>query len=784
MGKQRAKRVIFPISGLDRQRSHREQAPFTATDALNVQSVGTLENRRRGGSRPGLYQAYVDQIGSGNPIRMLASMVLNLGDGWDTWLDVFSGLSLSDVWSQASWSSGTPNILQPGQVSVDSSVDDAAVVRDSLPVDTSQRYVVEAYILPWGGEFHGEYTLYARMDNSDPDIAQDGVEATLNMTGSTWNQDNLTLKSVWWGDATSWSPSTGSNQSVQPGWFRLEIVGDDVTVWFNNIQLISQTVDAQSGARLGFGLKCAVDDGLCIYNAFRAQYYSTANVNPTRTMIVASADGNLYREFPVGRLEQVSTNLTLRSDTTIDAVQSGQKLYIADHDDRPVAQGTDGSVSGAALDSATYADWTTLGISTYDDVAVLYDSTGSTVDGTYEIDSVSVDTITLASAPGDGNCSFRIERGPKIYDPKANTLSLWRAESGKGQVPSGCKLIARHIDRIYLGGDHVAPHAWYAARQTNPLDWDYAATDSQRAVAGPTSLLGVPGLPLTALAAHSDDYLIMGCHESMWRLRGDPAFDGNLDSVSQRTGIAGANAWTFGPAGELVFLSLDGLYVLSPGAGSMPVPVSYQRLPAELKNFNPSTAIINLEYDAQRRGVHVFLTPEFANERIHWWVDWDTKAFWPVSLQADHEPTAAHNLQALQVEDSGVLIGGRDGRIRKYNSFAFSDDGTAFASYVLLGPIPLAPDGMSGRVLYLQAELAENSGDVTWSVHPGLTFEAATNAVAAFTGTWKAGLNTHVRSVGRGQAVVLKLAGSGADSWSMEQVIIMAADAGQRRRIT
>ncbi|KKK80880.1 hypothetical protein LCGC14_2819080, partial [marine sediment metagenome] len=129
------------------------------------------------------------------------------------------------------------------------------------------------------------------------------------------------------------------------------------------------------------------------------------------TMLVISANGNIYSEsVSLGTMNQVTTDLTVRDDVLLSAAQNGQKLYIADYGDLR-ASGTNGVVSGATLDSATYADWTTLGILTDDDVCVISAPEDSA--GTFEISSVASGAITLTSSPGDNtDCTFRIERAP------------------------------------------------------------------------------------------------------------------------------------------------------------------------------------------------------------------------------------------------------------------------------------------------------------------------------------------------------------------------------------
>lgn len=775
MAKKRQIAIQFPLAGLNRQAAYRQQRPFSSQDLLNVRPESTAEGRERGGSRPGLVESHRDDLG--DEVRLLAPMTLALGDNFTAWSDTFSGSSMAEAWTQASWSDDVPSILPSALASIDDSVSDAAVVLDALNIDTTENYVVEMFLVPWDGAWHGTYRLYLRLDDTTPDITTDGVLIELTMTG-TDGAYSASLLSYDGAVETEVDTADDTLGSAKPGWLSVTVSGDDVTVYWGGSAILSGTVDAHTGTRVGFGLECSVDGGLCLANVFRVQYYSASEISGSRSMLVASADGNLYRETYYGRMEAVTTDLSLSSDHALSAAQSGQQLYIADYG-AAKATGTDGVVSGAELDSATYDDWTALGISAHDDVVVISNVTGDTVAGTYAIDSIAAGAITLTAAPGDGTCSFRIERGPKVYDPSAGTLSPWTATAG--QVPTGCPLIARHLDRLFVGGADIAPHVWYASRQGTETDFDYAQTDSQRAVAGTASEAGVPGEPLTALVPHSDDYLIMACHNSLWILRGDPAYGGSLDAVSRTVGMIGKDAWCLGPSGELIFLSLDGLYILPAGGSSFPISISREILPREFLNLDPNAVTASLEYDTQGRGVHIFLTPDSSNARIHWWLDWDTKTFWPVSLSATHEPTVTCAYQAVAIEDSAVILGCRDGMLRRFSDLAANDCGTAYSSYAVLGPIALAPDAYVGRVVSMDAVMAEDCGPVTWTLHPALTFEGAHAAGASDTGSWAEGLNATVRPACRGQAFTLKLTGADHRWWAVEQIVATIEAVGVRR---
>jgi hypothetical protein len=722
-------------------------------------------------------QSHVDGIGS--DVRMLTQMVIALGDNFTSYSDTFGGLSMAAAWTAAPWTAvpHLPEILTSiPAASIDTTTAEGEAVLSALTIDTAQAYTVEMLVVPWAGAFHGSYRLYFRLDNTTPAIGTAGNMVELTMTGTT-GVYSITLSN----SNTVVHTSTGTLSSIRPGWLSATVTGNNVVIYWCGTEVIaSHAITASTGTRTGFGLKCTVDGGLCLANAFRVQYYSTGEVNLIRSMLVASAGGNLYRETNYGRLNQITTSLTLNDGVYISSCQDGLDLYIADYGD-VAASGTDGTVSGVTFDDSAATDWVAAGVSADDMVVIVSAVQGTAVAGTYKIKTVTAGTITLTETAGTGACSYRIERAPKKYDPIAGTLSIISASASKGQVPTGCPLICRYLDRIVIAGAEVAPNVWYMARKGDPLDWDYSQEDEEAAVAGSASPAGVPGDPITALAPHSDDYLIMGCRNSLWRLRGDPASGGTLDSLSRSIGIIGPKAWCIVPSGEMVFLSLDGLYGLEAGGDEFPVSLSRDTLPRELQNLNPDMLTISLEYDLQAQGIHIFLTPVSSNACIHWFMDWNRKSFWPVSLTGAHEPTATCALQATAIEESGVILGGRDGALRRFNDLAEDDCGTSFSSYAVFGPVALNEDSSIGKLLYVDAVMAEDSGPVAWECSGSLTFEGASSATVSYSGSLVAGLNASMYTDCRGQAFTMKVSGTAGRRWAWEQATATILSGGKRR---
>lgn len=537
------------------------------------------------------------------------------------WSDDFSreGTTLGGGWSAASWGAK----LQPPTKAVlagpylERGSSDA--VRELMDFSTSSAYAVEMLIVPTGGSHWGTYIIYARLDNTTPDITQDGIRAAITLDGAAGNYDG-TLTSYTGGVATSYAFAGGVTGSSKQGWFRVDVNANTVTVSWMGTQLVSQAVSANSGRRVGFGMqtKAVYPPAMCLVDAFRVYGSPVGDTGELRrrTYLVASAGGNLYADRTLGQMAQVTGDAADFSTTHfIQAAPRHQMLYVADWD-APKAVSTTGDLdaAGTTLSDANVADFTALSIDADNDLVVISNGAGLTTDGVYRIASVAAAGVllTTAASTGVGTCFYRIERGPKIYDPARNIVTMWSADAG-GDIPVGCKVICTYRDRLMLGGSDFDPHEWHAAKQGNPGDFNYNPTDPndrQAAVLGSASEAGAIGDVLRALIPFRDDFVIFGCQGSMWVLRGDPAWSGQLDAISHEVGILSAKSWCEGPQGEIYFMSYDGLYMLPPSAQGTPKPLSPTKLPRDLQRLDPGSQEVLLEWSDEEQGVHIYVSPE------------------------------------------------------------------------------------------------------------------------------------------------------------------------------
>jgi len=789
--------LVFPAAGLDKSLAYQSQPPYTSPDLLNVRPYDVIEDRLRGGSRPGMNKYAQTQLGSGSPINMLVDLHVTDDSKYRNWVDYFEGSELGAVWHTATWMTN-PVTIYPGDGAELEYLETGGNYRDAITnLDTAEEYTVEIYISPYNGAFHGKYQIYARLDAAPaPTTTGDGVIAELITTGAAGvYSGTLTEYNSGTPTAYNFTGGTLANAQADSGWFSMTISGNDITCKWNGNTLISaQAVTAHSGVKVGFGMECTVEGGACIVDFFRVRYFRTDNDVSKRTYLIAASNGNLYRDNDTGGMTQIFSTPPLASDYPIFARQRAGKIYIADWEPwKRKDEDNNGTVAadGTTFDDAAVSDWTTLGINTDGDVIILSSPTGNITAGTYKISAVVAGSITLASdartdttSDTGGTVSYRIGKAPKVYDPDAATLSILTATANKGVVPTGCQLIALYRDRICFASNIEDPYNWYMSRSGDPLDWDNLPnnpTDAQRAVDGNNSQAGLVGQPVTALMPDGDDYMIFGAVNSLWAMDGDPADAGIIYEISENIGVLSGAAYTYKENGELIFLDTTGLYRLNHGQRIPPEPLSERSLPQEFKLIDPKQQFVTVQWNERFKGIHIFITDREKKENLSYWWDARVNAFFPDTFNEDRRTYSAVSHTGIGA-DRKVVLGCYDGYIRYFDPKRIDDDGETFSSYVTYGPIMLGKSGGHEGILNeIFCVLGENSGAVNWEVLTSESAQKLRNQTALHSGTFTKGANYSVRPNARGRAALIKLTGDGF-AWAIESLQIWRSIAGRYKK--
>ncbi len=423
--------------------------------------------------------------------------------------------------------------------------------------------------------------------------------------------------------------------------------------------------------------------------------------------------------------------------------------------------------------------------------------------GSWQIASVATTTITLSKTLRDlTGITFYVQRAPKRYNAQTGTLSLWLTEDAadgypKGFVPVGRPLCLLWRDRLVLAGGKYTPHLFEMSRQGNPYDFDYGAEpdDYGAAVAGTLSEAGQLGEPITAIIPHSNECLIFGCTSSLWILRGDPAYGGKIDNLSNEIGVLSATSFARTPEDYLYFLSRDGIFLMAPGCGSIPVSVSREAMPRELLNIDTTTHTVSMAYDVRYRVIHIFVTKNSDTSTTHWWIDTKLTMYgdatnfspWKVVFGSTTcDPFFVHSRRDNASDYSVVMLGGRDGYIRRFAHNVATDDGTAFTSYVDYGPLRASSNDYSdGMVHDITGIVAADSGDVKCEFRAGETFEGAYNATALTPAIyWRTPGLQYPQTIRRAcRAFCIRLSnGTSGEAWEMEGLNVTISDRGRQRK--
>lgn len=175
----------------------------------------------------------------------------------------------------------------------------------------------------------------------------------------------------------------------------------------------------------------------------------------------------------------------------------------------------------------------------------------------------------------------------------------------------------------------------------------------------------------------------------------------------------------------------------------------------------------------------------------HWFLDMKTRAFWRSKYQGDHQP---YCLAKLPVGgNSQVIMGCRDGYLRRHDHDASDDDGTSITSNIILGAFHLGGNKRSreGAITEIFGDIADSSGTVNWRIVTANTAEEAIdNAVddiingttdnVKSSGSWTANFNNISYPRTRGAWAVIWL--NSTAKWAYESLSIERTIFGRHRR--
>ena len=382
------------------------------------------------------------------------------------------------------------------------------------------------------------------------------------------------------------------------------------------------------------------------------------------------------------------------------------------------------------------------------------------------------------------------------------TLSAGGSTKSFGSMPNKAYLGCNYRGRAVLSGDPEHPHQWYMARQFNPWDFAYIANDAQSPIKGGNADAGEIGDIVRALIPYRDDYLTFGCATSCWFLAGDAASGGTINELDLTTGIFGANSWCFDGEGNLHFWGTNGFYKTHI-PDQTPKCISEIKLPDLVNDeaVDPAIYRITMAYDRVRAGILVCITKLSDGSSSNYWYDLRTEGFFPEVYPDECGPYSMWYYGANNSDYRDLLVGCKDGYIRKFDESEENDDiggsEQAIDSYVEFGPFQMADDPkFEGKITGLDIVSAgalpsggsSDSSDIDCKLYLDKSAEKVIERLAANTGP---NFSKTFKAPGRqrGSNIVRKLRGiyagirlgnnTSGETWGFEQLLINAKKSGR-----
>lgn len=835
MAKKRVLEILYPFAGKNRRWAFDKQPPATAYDMKNMRPDDSDSLRTRGATRPGMNKAY-PSVTQADEVRLLSQVRAVASNLFGLWEDGFDQTAGGDLCAaDPLWTLLPPNVFCPdivgskarakpiAEITCGSVLDASA----NLDLDPAQQFSVSIKrtweAIPGGHINTGKLWIVAGLDDANPVYALDSLAFIVDLVPLQperviWSLQNIQGGVTLPADIVTFNDPTFDTQAEFKMELRVNSAGTNIKGLVDGVVKVELTAATFPliGKRMGLIFKRVNELATHEAEYFKVTYQKLGDAaEANRNYLVAGAGNRLHIEDEDGLDISVAATASLPVDIvtnppapyrTIQAVPYLGKLYIADFDE-PRASGVDGAIDGGDANlftSATYPNWASAGVDVDNDTIVLSQtdpppSGTNEYDKTYKILSISGGNLFLEvdAAVGLGNIRFRIERAPKLYDPITDTLEILHVTppSKASQVPAGNPLITVFQDALWFAGGRNNPHVWFKSAQglfddNDQPDFNYGLTDEGAAAAGNNSNAGLIGEPITAMIPTTEDFVLFGALGSTWIMRGDPTVGGRLDNLSRRVGIIGPDSWAYGPNSSVFFESRDGLYMVPPGAGGFPQSISEEVLPGELQNINTVTKHVVMQYDVVRRGLLIFVTT--AGKTSGFWYDFEVPGFSPLE-QASTPRSVFTSLryEADSIANADVILGCRDGFLRRYSEGAVDDDGTPIKTFLTFGPFPVASQPhLDGVIQQLQLILGENSAPVTWEVYVGSTAEKCVKnynaGKVAVTGVTRTSTNGQTlfsihRPRRRGYAAMIKLRQISNQRWSFEKLIVVLMDRGRHR---
>jgi hypothetical protein len=162
--------------------------------------------------------------------------------------------------------------------------------------------------------------------------------------------------------------------------------------------------------------------------------------------------------------------------------------------------------------------------------------------------------------------------------------------------------------------------------------------------------------------------------------------------LTKTTGIFSPTSYCWDDKNNLYFLGTDGIYRLPSEAIINALPpenITKARIPKLISSLglNRRTDRVAMDYDKQRYGIEISVTQQDGEWKVCWWLDLRTGGLFPDVFPTSQSPASMYYFDSYKSSERGLLLGGYDGYIRKFDESEKNDEGdNAIDSYFCVGP--------------------------------------------------------------------------------------------------
>lgn len=501
-------------------------------------------------------------------------------------------------------------------------------------------------------------------------------------------------------------------------------------------------------------------------------------------------------------VELVAARSDFDTSDQVNIASALQKVFLANGANLKVADFINTKLTVTALTTAPTKDSIVTQATSNATMIVDFVNTAKTEIYGYTTSGTFVTTGGYTLSGGSMSPETRV---PSAVDEAATTPHWydWTVYPGgaAGAMPEKAYLITVYRGRLVLAGNPQYPNQWFMSKVVDPFDWLYGTNNPMSAVAGNNADAGQCPDIVRSLISFHDDYLIFGCASTIWILRGDPVAGGSLDNLSDTTGMFGANSWCFDDDRNLYFWGSGGLYKMNADFSNLR-NLTEMVLPdiVDDEAADPTTHRITMGYDKKRHGIVIAITVLATGANSDYFYSFKTQGFYPESYPNECGAYSIFYYDSNDTTFADLLIGCKDGYIRKFDSAQKDDDigatDQAISSYVTYPITPLFGTDWNGKLQQMVFDLSggrsgggmTDTDGISYDLHAASDAETVLEDIidgetpfstGSFTGT---GRKNKIRPRMRGVYLGLKIYNStAAETFAINRVLYETIDAGRVR---